>query len=129
MRHSAMILAAATLVGCGGEGAPSAAQPLDAPPPRTKVFGFVLGADDFCIKNAVVSVVSGQGAGQTLAQDPNCYVWGDAGFEFKDLTPGVAITIRVSAPGYATKDTTVVPWVATPYTGPVTALFIAPARE
>lgn len=130
MRYPAMLLAAATLMGCSGEGAaPSAAKPADAPPLRTKVFGFVLGADGSCIKNASVSVVSGQGAGLTLAQDPNCYVWGDVGFEFKDLTPGVAMTIRVSAPGYATKDTTVVPWVETPYTGPVTALYIEPPKQ
>ena len=130
MRYSAMFLAAATLLGCGGEGAgPTAISPVDAPPLRTFVFGFVLGDDSFCIKQATVSVVSGQGAGKTLVQDPNCYLWGDVGFQFKDLTPGVAMTIRVSAPGYATKDTTVVPWVETPYTGPVTPLFIMPSKE
>ena len=130
MRYSAMILAAATLLGCGVEGAgPFAVTPVDAPPLRTKVFGFVLGDDSFCIKQATVSVVSGQGAGQTLVQNPNCYLWGDVGFEFKNLTPDVPMTIRVSAPGYVTKDTTVVPWVETPYTGPVTPLFIELSEE
>ena len=51
------------------------------------------------------------------------------GFELKNLTPGVAMTIRVSAPGYVTKDTTVVPWIETPYTGPVTLLSIVPSIE
>jgi hypothetical protein len=130
MRYAVMILAAAALSGCGLEGpGPFVTTPsTDAPPLRTKVFGFVLG-EDFCIDRASVTVVSGQGAGQTLVQDPNCYVWGEVGFEFKDLTPGVAMTIRFSAPGYVTKDTTVVPWVETPYTGPVTPLMIELAEE
>ena len=130
MRYATMLLAAATLLGCGEKDTePSAVTPVDAPPLRTRVFGFVLGDDSFCIRQATVSVVSGQGAGQTIVQNPNCDVWGDEGFEFKDLTPGVAMTIRVSAPGYVTKDTMVVPWVETPYTGPVTALYIEPTRE
>lgn len=97
----------------------------------TRVFGRVYVDEEspVCLKGAVVSVVSGQGAGQSLVQDPNCYHWEQIGFEFKNLTPGVAMTIRVSAPGYVTKDTTVVPWIETPYTGPVTPLAITPSRE
>ena len=105
--------------------------PTDAPPMLTRVFGRVYVDEEspFCLKGAVVSVVSGQGAGQSLVQDPNCYHWEEMGFEFKNLTPGVAMTIRVSAPGYVTKDTTVVPWIETPYTGPVTPLSIVPSIE
>ena len=130
MRYSAMLLLAATLSGCGVESpGPFVTTPsTDAPPLHTRVFGFVLD-DSFCIDRASVSVVSGQGAGQTLAQDPYCDVWGEVGFEFKGLTPGVAMTIRVAAPGYVTKDTTVVPWIETPYTGPVTPLSIVPSVE
>lgn len=39
------------------------------------------------------------------------------------------MTIRISAPGYVAKDTTVVPWLETPYTGPVTPLFIRLSEE
>ena len=96
---------------------------------RTRVFGFAFGDDGQCLQQATVSIVSGPSAGQTLTQYPYCYWWGDIGFEFKDLTPDVAVTIRVSAPGYVTKDTTVVPRLPTPYTGPLTPLVIEPSRE
>jgi hypothetical protein len=130
MRYSLMLLATTTLSGCGGEGAaPSAVASVDAPPLRTRIFGSVLGADGFCIAQATISVVSGQGTGQTLAQNPNCYPWGDDGFEINDLTPGVAMTLRVSAPNYVTKDTTVIPWVPTPYTGPLTPVLIVPSKQ
>jgi hypothetical protein len=133
MRYSAMLLAAATLSGCGVEGpGPFVTTPsTDAPPLRTMVFGRVYGDEvsSNCLDGASVSVVSGQGAGQTLVQNPNCYTWGDMGFEFKDLTPDIAMTIRFSAPGYVTKDTTVVPWIETPYTGPVTPLLIELTEE
>ena len=71
----------------------------------------VLAADGggACIKDATVRLVSSQGEGQALVQDTPCDVWSSGGFEFKDLTPGVAITIRASAPGYGMKDTTFVP--------------------
>ena len=35
-----------------------------------------------------------------------CDYWsyGDGGFTFKDLTPGILMTLRASAPGFVTKD-------------------------
>jgi hypothetical protein len=55
-------------------------------------------------------VVRGQGAGQSVAQETPCASWDwEGGFEFKDLTPGVEMTIQVSAPGYAVLERTVVP--------------------
>jgi hypothetical protein len=79
-----------------------------------------------CIVGASVRVVSGQAAGQTREQQTICDAWsyGDE-IEFKDLTPGVAMTIRSSAPGYAPKDTTVVP----PSYGVYTATVIGLTRE
>jgi len=65
--------------------------------------------DGACIRDATVRLVSSQGEGQPLVQETPCDVWSHGGFQFKDLKPGVAITIRAVAPGYAMKDTTFVP--------------------
>jgi hypothetical protein len=63
----------------------------------------------FCIKNAKVEVVQGQRIGETITQEP-CSVWDyGGGFEFRNLTPGVEMTLRVSAPGYVTKDFVIIP--------------------
>ena len=85
----------------------------------------VVDSSGVCIVGATVRVVSGQAAGKTQ-QQTICDAWsyGDD-IEFKDLTPGVAMTIRASAPGYATKDTTVVPSAYQVYS----TLLIVPDRE
>ena len=78
-----------------------------------------------CIAGATVRVVGGQGIDRTAAQEEPCDMWGyGGGFFLAGLTPGVAMTIRVSAPGYVAKDTTVVPRL-----GSQTALLITPSRE
>jgi hypothetical protein len=121
MRYSAMFLAAAFLSGCGGEGTgPSTAMERagrspegaarDTSAQRSLVLLKVVESSGACIVGASVRVVSGQAAGQTREQQTICDAWsyGDE-IEFKDLTPGVAMTIRASAPGYAPKDATVTP--------------------
>jgi hypothetical protein len=78
-----------------------------------------------CINGASVRVVGGQGLGRTAAQEQPCGMWDyGGGFMLEGLMPGVAMTLRVTAPGYAAKDTVVVPRV-----GPQTALLITPRRE
>jgi hypothetical protein len=63
-----------------------------------------------CIVGATVQVVRGQGLGQSITQTTPCDAWGyDGGVIFKDLTPGVEITIRASASGYAAQERTVFP--------------------
>ena len=66
------------------------------------------GGYGMCIGGATVRLVSDQGEGPQLVQE-SCEVMVFGGFTYLDLTPGVAITIRASALGYATKDTTFVP--------------------
>jgi hypothetical protein len=134
MRYAAMFLAAATLSGCGGEVAgpstvteragPSAEAPSTdttsnvaaAAPERTFLWGMVVQENGICILGASARVVSGQAEGQAVVQETSCDAWSFGGFMFKDLTPGVAMTIRASAPGYVSKDVTVVPYVRGLYT-------------
>jgi len=129
MRYSTMIFAAA-LLGCGGDGTgPAATKPVNVPPLRVGLWGMVIEENGHCIAGASVSVVSGESAGQTLVQQTPCDVWDPAGFTFTDLTPGVAVTIRASAPGYATKDTTVVPTLTVIRYEQGTAILIEPSKE
>jgi hypothetical protein len=77
-----------------------------------------------CIVGATVQVVSGQGLGQTITQTTPCDAWAyDGGVVFRDLTPGAEMTLRASAPGYATQEKTVVPSL-----GPQMAVLFAPSR-
>jgi len=55
-------------------------------------------------------VVDGQAKGQQRIQETPCDAWSyGGGFEFKNLIPGVALTIRASAPGWQTAEKTFVP--------------------
>ena len=77
-----------------------------------------------CIVGATVEVVRGQGLGQTITQTTPCDAWAyDGGVLFKDLTPGVEMTLRASASGYASQERTVVP-----SSGPQMALLFALSR-
>lgn len=63
-----------------------------------------------CIQGAVVEIVGGQGIGRTMTQTARCSWWDpDEGFIFTDLAPDVELTIRASAPGYTSKESTVKP--------------------
>ncbi len=71
----------------------------------------VLGGNSaICVVGAKVKVVRGQHAGQIATQTTPCDYWGyGGGFDFTGLTPGVAMTLRASAPGYASVEKTVRP--------------------
>ena len=57
-------------------------------------------------------MVGGQGVGQSVRQTTPCDAWSyDNRFQFKDLTPGVEMTLRASAPGWNTLMKTVIPHV------------------
>jgi len=64
-----------------------------------------------CLEGATVQVVSGQGPiGQSITQRTPCDYWSwDGGVVFRDLTPGVEMTLRASAPGWTTEEKIVVP--------------------
>ncbi len=83
---------------------------LPTAPAMAWLVGIVID-DQVCIEGATVRVVSsGQAAGQIIAQKTPCGVWEyDGGFAFENLTPGVEMTLRASAPGYAAYEKKVVP--------------------
>ena len=122
MKYARSIVAALTLCACSGETAPSL--PL-APDASASLWGMVIGPSGACIMDASIRVIGGQGLGRSIAQQAPCNVWDyGGGFVLGGLTPGVPLTLRVSAPGYVAKDTTVVPTL-----GPQTALLITPSSE
>ena len=124
MRHVRTVVAALTLWGCSGETAPSSPASPRTPVGPASLWGMVVEDSGGCI-DATVHVVAGQAVGRSVAQEQPCSVWDyGGGFVLAGLAPGVAMTLRVSAPGYVDKDTTVVPRL-----GAQTALLITPSRE
>jgi hypothetical protein len=87
----------------------------------TWLWGFVVRGSGGCIDGGTVEVVGGQRLGERVTQETPCSVWDySGGFVFRDLTPGVEMIIRASAPGYAPLVKSV-----TPYSGAQTAfLFV-----
>lgn len=99
-------------------------QPTNPSSSLAWVWVLVIKDSGVCIEGATATVLSGQGAGQRVEQITPCDAWGyDGGIVFRDLTPGVAMTLRVSAPGYVTQERIVVPLL-----GPTTAIAISPSR-
>jgi hypothetical protein len=77
-----------------------------------------------CIENATVQVVSGQRQGENQVQETPCGAWDyGGGFLFKNLTPGVPMTLRASAPGWTTQEQTFMP-----FTGAYSAVFLTLSR-
>ena len=75
-----------------------------------------------CLTDATVRIVNGQSVGQILKQSTPCDAWSRGGVDFKNLTLGVALTLRASAPGYLDQDMTVVPSA-----GAQTAVLLSPS--
>jgi hypothetical protein len=80
----------------------------------------VVDPSGICLDGATVQVVGGQRVGTTMTQMGPCGAW-DYGNEIllTGLTPGVEMTLLVSAPGYEPRTTTV-----TPTLGPQTAVLL-----
>jgi hypothetical protein len=125
MQKALRILAGLTLLGCSEEITPYRLfTPSDPPASLTFLWGMVVEDSGICIPGATVTVVGGQALGQRITQKTPCDAWAyDGGFVFQNLTAGVAMTLRVSALGYAEEERTVVP-----STGPQTAVIFAPPR-
>ena len=120
MKFACSILATLTLFGCSqGDGArlPTAPGPpiptASAAPTAsslTSLWGLVVDETGVCIAGAAVQVVRGQGLGQSVTQTTPCDAWAyDGGVVLRDLTPGVEMTFRASASGYAAQERNVVP--------------------
>jgi hypothetical protein len=125
MKIALTILSTVALLGCSQENA----RPLLGAPDLPAIndawlWGMVVHDSGSCIVGATVSVVRGQALGRSIVQSTPCDAWAySGGFEFKNLTPGVEMTLRTSAPGYAPKEVTVVPT-----SGAQMALLIEPTR-
>jgi hypothetical protein len=85
---------------------------IRAGPAPATAFLMVLVVDPsgICIDGATLQVVGGQSVGTTMTQRGPCDAWGyDNEILLTGLTPGVAMTLRASAPGYEPQTTTVIP--------------------
>jgi hypothetical protein len=124
MKFALIIFVSLTLLGCSHESTQSSlptspgppiptASPVPTPAPAgslTFLWGMVVDGSGVCIVGATVQVVSGQGLGQSMRQTTPCDAWSyDGGVMFRDLTPGVEMTLRASASGYDAQEKTVAP--------------------
>jgi hypothetical protein len=132
MKLALTVVAIVTLLGCSeGDRSPTAPGPpvptaSPAPTARslTSLWGMVVDETGVCIVGATVQVVRGQGLGQSITQTTPCDAWAyDGGVVFRDLTPGVEMTLRASASGYAAQERNVVP-----SSGPQMAVLFATSR-
>lgn len=99
--------------------------PPPPPPPTAFLWGMVVDESGTCIVDATATVVAGQRLGQSINQITPCNVWSYyGGFLFVGLTPGIEMTLRVAAPGYAPEERIITPWL-----GPQTAVIFAPSRN
>lgn len=106
MTRAMRLLAVVVLAGCA-----EAAAPTVAPYTGAFVRAVVVARDHGCVPDATVRVVGVQLVHDSLTQVTRCGPWdGDASsFFFQGLVPGVAVTLRASAPGYVAKELTVLP--------------------
>jgi len=116
MKFRAVIIVALTATGCSADSllSPSTAVDSSVPtsgPTTAVLWGFVVDESGACIRDAEVEAIAGQAVGEVMHQETPCDVWAyGGGFYFNDLKPGIAITIRASAPGYAPRQMTVMPF-------------------
>ena len=98
------------------------ASPISSP--STFLWVMALDAAGICVPNATIEVVGGQGVGRSGTQSTPCAYWDyDGGVIFEGLIPGVEMTLRATAPGYAAHEKTV-----TPTSGPQTVTPIDMSR-
>lgn len=114
--HFLPVLLVVSLSACTGQipSAPSSSSTVPTPGESLAraVSGIVIDASGACIGGAIVEVVAGQAVGQKSAQSGPCdHWWPFNGFAFSNLTPGVSLTLRATAPGHVAKEMTVMPGV------------------
>ena len=120
MRFAVIFSTALILFGCSQDSTQSPTVPSVPSPPvqialqLVNLRGVVVNPGGSCIEGASVEVVGGQAVGQKVMQSTPCDAWDDyfsGGFTLKDLTPGVAMTVRASAPGWGTREKNAVPFL------------------
>jgi hypothetical protein len=117
IRFALLVLATLNLVGCSQDSpqrSPAVPSPSSVPTAgpgnSSYVSAMVVDETGLCIEGATVQVVQGQNVGVSVTQTTPCDIWdGDGGVWFNGLLPGVAVTLRTTAPGWAPLDKTVVP--------------------
>jgi hypothetical protein len=130
MKFALMCLATVTLAGCSQASSeqlstgPSPLPPAAATASLTSVWTMVVDTSGVCIEGATLLVVGGQRVGYSATQNTPCDAWAyGGGAEFRDLIPGMEMTIRASAPGYTAQERTIVP-----SSGSQQAVLFVPAR-
>ena len=133
MKFAVAILALSTLFGCSADTPhrlPTVPSPPQANPPTSStgvIWVMVIEerGSGACLPDATIQTVDQSGEpGEKIRQEP-CSVWDyGGGVELKALTPGVAIKLRASAPGYVTRDQSFLPSV-----GSYSAVFIELSRD
>lgn len=113
MKLAVTFVAALSLFGCSEDRTnrlPVTPSPTPVPPNATAVIARVIDQNGSCIVGATVQVVAGQATSKSMVQTQPCGYW-DYGHEliFSNLVPGLALTLRATAPGYTTVDNAVVP--------------------
>lgn len=85
----------------------------------------VVASSGICLEGATIEVVSGQRAGEKITQKTPCDAWSyDGGVTFQNLTAGLPMTLRATAPGYSVQEQTIVP-----ASGPQTSVLFTPSRN
>ena len=130
MKFAVTVLVPVALAACSSQSAPTAPAPVSPPavpaPPgpasgSALLWVMVLGDGGLCIQGATIQMVRAGGAGEPIAQTP-CAAWdSDGGVLLTDLTPGVEVTLRGAAPGYAPREMKFLPF---PVPGSYHAVFI-----
>lgn len=124
MKSAFTIFAALALWGCARSDPTAPLQPQDPATGNTDVWIWLMVVDQGgrCIPGATIQVVAGQDVGEPITQETPCDAWADSGgVEYHHLIAGVRMTLRATAPGYATEEKTI-----TPAGGWVSAIIFAP---
>ena len=130
MRYALTVLAVLTLMGCSGSeterppvtptapAAPANPSPPTTPAPPDPVsrvdsvppfWGMVIDASGVCITGATVRLTTADEADPGIVQDANCDAWAyGGGFALYNLPLEVELTLLVSAPGYVSREVTIV---------------------
>lgn len=126
MKFAVAALVAFTHIGCSPAApSPPSSNPTTrtsdspsptVPPPATNGWIWAMAVDrsGLCIADATFEVISGQGSsGDIIRQETPCSVWDyGGGITLRNLTTGVAMTLRASAPGYNTVERSLFPKLA-----------------